>query len=157
MAYIVYPTTTRAKTPGRCRRARNFGLSTWVRGVADQVAAEGFIAMPLISSRAFAAGQAPTSCQATRRRKLIRGVSAAERNRASLPRQASQCRNRRPIRSTRVIGYCWGGQTVFMHAINGGTKGFSGGVAFYGLPYMTPATAESPWSESRLTGENQNP
>jgi carboxymethylenebutenolidase len=38
-----------------------------------------------------------------------------------------------------VIGYCWGGQTVFMHAINGGINGFSGGVAYYGLPYMNPA------------------
>ena len=38
-----------------------------------------------------------------------------------------------------VIGYCWGGGTVFMHAVNGGTSGFAGGVAFYGLPYMNGA------------------
>jgi carboxymethylenebutenolidase len=36
-----------------------------------------------------------------------------------------------------VIGYCWGGQTVFMHVTNGGTRGLSGGVAYYGLPYMS--------------------
>ena len=47
-----------------------------------------------------------------------------------------RCRCRQPRRSTRVIGYCWGGQTVLVHAINGGVPGFSGGVAFYGLPYM---------------------
>ncbi|HTE44728.1 MAG TPA: dienelactone hydrolase family protein, partial [Gemmatimonadaceae bacterium] len=33
---------------------------------------------------------------------------------------------------------------VWGHVINGGTKGFSGGVAFYGLPYMTPASPENP-------------
>jgi carboxymethylenebutenolidase len=35
-----------------------------------------------------------------------------------------------------VIGFCWGGQTVWAHAVNGGVPGFSGGVAFYGaFPY----------------------
>jgi carboxymethylenebutenolidase len=43
-----------------------------------------------------------------------------------------------------VIGYCWGGSTVWTHAINGGIKGFSGGVGFYGLPYMTPAAPGTP-------------
>src|SRR5205823_5892898 len=43
-----------------------------------------------------------------------------------------------------VIGYCWGGTTVWQHAINQGIPGFSGGVAFYGLPYMTQASAENP-------------
>jgi len=38
-----------------------------------------------------------------------------------------------------VIGYCWGGSTVWAHAVNGGTTGYSGGVAFYGLPYMNGA------------------
>ena len=44
-----------------------------------------------------------------------------------------------------VIGYCWGGQTVFAHAVNGGTTGYAGGVAFYGnFPYalgQPPATS----------------
>src|SRR5262245_25381162 len=39
MAYIVYPTTSRAKTPVVVVVHEIFGLSTWVRGVADQVAA----------------------------------------------------------------------------------------------------------------------
>jgi len=38
-----------------------------------------------------------------------------------------------------VVGYCWGGGTTFMHAVNGGTTGFAGGVAYYGLPYMNGA------------------
>ena len=39
-----------------------------------------------------------------------------------------------------VIGYCWGGGTVFMHVVNGGVSGFAGGVAYYGLPYMDGTT-----------------
>ena len=38
-----------------------------------------------------------------------------------------------------VIGYCWGGSTVWSHAIMGGAPGFVGGVAYYGLPYMNGA------------------
>jgi dienelactone hydrolase len=49
-----------------------------------------------------------------------------------------------------VVGYCWGGATVFMHAVNGGTNGFSGGVAYYGLPYMNGARADC-----GLAGEDQ--
>ena len=26
-----------------------------------------------------------------------------------------------------VIGYCWGGTTVFQHAVNGGTSGYCDG------------------------------
>ena len=52
MAFIVYPTTSRAKTPVVVVVHEIFGLSTWVRGVADQVAAEGFIAIaPDLNSR----------------------------------------------------------------------------------------------------------
>src|SRR3954465_10908326 len=45
MAWIVYPSTTNAKTPVVVVVHEIFGLSTWVRGVADQLAADGFIAV----------------------------------------------------------------------------------------------------------------
>ena len=45
MAWIVYPSTSNAKTPVVVVVHEIFGLSTWVRGVADQVAADGFIAI----------------------------------------------------------------------------------------------------------------
>jgi carboxymethylenebutenolidase len=38
-----------------------------------------------------------------------------------------------------VIGFCWGGGTVWMHAVNGGIPGYSGGVAFYGTAYGNSA------------------
>ncbi len=80
-------------------------------------------------------------------RKLIAGVNAAERNRAIVA--AANYAMMQPSAAPRyaVIGYCWGGQTTFFHAVHGGVKGFSGGVAFYGLSYTstgTPATATTP-------------
>src|SRR6185295_3992427 len=113
-----------------------YGLSTWVRGVADQVAAEGFIAIaPDLNSRVRGG---PSTDELTRdsAQKLIRGVMSGERNRGIIA--VAKYAMSQPSADARyaVIGYCWGGQTVFMHAINGGTNGFAGGVGFYGLPYM---------------------
>jgi carboxymethylenebutenolidase len=144
MAFIVYPTTTRAKTPVVVVVHEIYGLSTWIRGVADQVAAEGFIAIaPDLNSR-VRGGPSTDELSRDSASKLIRGVNAAERNRGVNAAATFAMAQASAAPKYAVIGYCWGGQTVFFHAINGGTKGFSGGVAFYGLPYMTPATPEAP-------------
>jgi carboxymethylenebutenolidase len=139
MAWIVYPSTSRAKTPVVVVVHEIFGLSTWVRGVADQVAAEGFIAIaPDLNSR-VRGGPSTEELSGDSARKLIGGVNSTERNRgiAAVARYAmSQASAEQKYA---VIGYCWGGQTVFMHATNGGINGFSGGVAYYGTPYMNPA------------------
>ena len=139
MAWIVYPSTTRAKSPVVVVVHEIFGLQTWVRGVADQVAADGFIAIaPDLISR-VRGGPSTEELSGDSARKLIQGVSAADRNKgiAAVARYAMS----QPSAAQKygVIGYCWGGSTVFMHAVNGGTSGYSGGVAFYGLPYMTGA------------------
>lgn len=136
MAWVVYPSTSRAKTPVVVVVHEIFGLQTWVRGVADQVAADGFIAIaPDLVSR-IRGGPSADEISGDSARKIIGQVSAAERNRgiAAAARYAMSLPSAAPKYG--VIGYCWGGQTVFMHAINGGVPGFSGGVAFYGLPYM---------------------
>ena len=139
MAWIVYPSTSRAKSPVVVVVHEIYGLSTWVRGVADQVAAEGFIAIaPDLNSR-VRGGPSTDELSSDSARKLISGVNSAERNRgiAAVARYAMSQAS--ADQKYAVIGYCWGGQTVFMHAINGGINGFSGGVAYYGLPYMNPA------------------
>jgi carboxymethylenebutenolidase len=139
MAWIVFPSTSRPQTPVVVVVHEIFGLSTWVRGVADQVAAEGFIAIaPDLVSR-VRGGPSTVELSADSARRLITGVDAAERNRGIIA--AASHAMSRPSAAPRyaVIGYCWGGQTVFMHATNGGTRGFAGGVAYYGLPYMDGA------------------
>jgi carboxymethylenebutenolidase len=139
MAWIVYPSTTRAKSPVVVVVHEIFGLQTWVRGVADQVAADGFIAIaPDLISR-VRGGPSTEELSGDSARKLIQGVSSAERNKgiAAAARYAMSQPSAAPKYG--VIGYCWGGATVFMHAVNGGVNGYSGGVAFYGLPYMNGA------------------
>jgi carboxymethylenebutenolidase len=139
MAWVVYP-SSRAKAPVVVVVHEIFGLSTWVRGVADQVAADGFIAIaPDFLSR-VRGGPSTVELSADTARRLINGVDAAERNR--IISAAASYAMTQPSAEQRyaVIGYCWGGSTTFMHAVNGGVKGFSGGVAFYGTPYSNPGT-----------------
>ena len=139
MAWIVYPSTSNARTPVVVVVHEIFGLSTWVRGVADQVAADGFIAIaPDLVSR-VRGGPSTTELSGDSARKLIAGVSTAERNRGIIA--SARYAMSQPSAAPRyaVIGYCWGGSTVWAHAVNGGTTGYSGGVAYYGLPYMDGA------------------
>jgi carboxymethylenebutenolidase len=137
MAWVVYPSTSNAHTPVVVVVHEIFGLQTWVRGVADQVAADGFIAIaPDLLSR-VRGGPSTVELTGDSARKLISGVGIPERNRGitavanyamALPSAAAKYA---------VIGYCWGGETTWGAGINNG-KGYSGGVAFYGaFPYMT--------------------
>ena len=139
MAWIVYPSTTNAKTPVVVVVHEIFGLSTWIRGVADQVAADGFIAIaPDLVSRARG-GPSTQELSGDSARKLIVNVNTTERNKGIIA--AARYAMSQPAAAPRyaVIGYCWGGSTVWGHAVNGGTTGYVGGVAFYGSPYMNGA------------------
>ncbi len=146
MAWIVYPKTS-AKAPVVVVVHEIFGLSTWVRGVADQVAADGFIAIaPDFLSR-VRGGPTSVELSGDSARKIIGGVTTADQ--AAVIDAAANYAMTRPAALQRyaVIGYCWGGSATWSHAINQGVMGFSGGVAFYGTPYTsrgTPATATTP-------------
>jgi carboxymethylenebutenolidase len=133
---MVYP-STRTKAPVVVVVHEIFGLTTWVRGVADQVAADGFIAIaPDFLSR-VRGGPTTVELATDSATRIIGGVNAAERNR--IISAAASYAMMQPAAEQRyaVIGYCWGGSTTFMHIVNGGVKGFSGGIAFYGAPYST--------------------
>jgi carboxymethylenebutenolidase len=138
MAWVVYPVTSNAKTPVVVVVHEIYGLTTWIRGVADQVAADGFIAIaPDLNSR-VRGGHSTTELTRDSASKLIRGVNTTERNKgiAATATYAMSLASAAPRYA--VIGYCWGGQTVFAHAVYGGIAGYAGGVAFYGnWPYMT--------------------
>lgn len=156
MAWVVYPASAR-KAPVVVVVHEIFGLSTWVRGVADQAAADGFIAIaPDFLSRVRGG---PTSIELTgdSARRLIGGVNSTERNR--IITAAANWAMTQPAATQKyaVIGYCWGGSTTFMHAVNGGVSGFSGGVAFYGLPYTSggrAATATEPAVPATLVADS---
>lgn len=139
MAWIVYPSNARGKAPVVVIVHDINGLSAWARGVADQAAAEGFIALtPDFTSRVRGA---PSSVELPRdsANKLIAMVASGERNRIISAVASYAMSLPTAERRYGVIGYCWGGGTVFMHVVNGGVSGFAGGVAYYGLPYMNGA------------------
>jgi carboxymethylenebutenolidase len=136
MAFIVYPSTSSAKTPVVVVVHEIFGLSTWVRGVADQLASQGYIAIaPDLVSR-VRGGPSADELSGDSARKIINGVNSVERNKGISAAAHYAMSQPSADQKYAVIGYCWGGQTVFLHAINGGIPGFSGGVAYYGLPPM---------------------
>ena len=132
MAWIVYPSAT-TRAPVVVVVHEIYGLQTWVRGVADQVAADGFIAIaPDFLSR-VRGGPSNVELQRDTASRLIRESRYA------------------------VIGYCWGGGTTFTHAVHGGVKGFSAGVAFYGISYITggrPATDSTPAVQASVNADS---
>lgn len=127
--WVVYP-ERRTNAPVVIVVHEIFGLSTWIRGVADQLAADGFIAvapdfltgytgafhpdsLPVDSARAFIrrldADQIQTRIDATARWAMALP--------AAVPRYG-------------IVGFCWGGSVVFNHAVHSPTLG--AGVAYYG-------------------------
>jgi carboxymethylenebutenolidase len=156
MAWVVYP-STRQKAGVVVVVHEIFGLSTWVRGVADQVAADGFIAIaPDFLSR-VRGGPSSVELTGDSARRLIQGVNSAERNQFIIAAANWAMMQPAATQKYAVIGYCWGGSTTFMHATHGGVSGFSGGVAFYGMPYTSggrPATATEPAVPATLAADS---
>lgn len=138
MAWVVYPASTK-KAPVVVVIHEIFGLSTWVRGVADQLAADGFIAVaPDLLSRVRGAPSA-TELPADSARKLISGVQSSEINAGVLAAAAYGMSLPAAERKYGVIGYCWGGNASFGYAVSGGT-GLRGTVVYYGM---------APWDKNR--------
>jgi carboxymethylenebutenolidase len=134
-AFVVYPAKSSAKTPVVIVVHENTCLINWNRGVADQVAAEGFIAVAPDLCSKVRGGAINAEVPQPERAAIIRQVTPEMRNTqiAAVAKWAMSL----PDADQRyaVIGYCWGGGTVFIHAVNGGIAGYSGGVAFYGMSY----------------------
>lgn len=140
MAWVSYP-ANRPKAPVVIAVHDINGLGVWARGVADQLAAEGFIGVaPDFVSRLRGA---PSTMELTpdSARKLTSPLSSTERNTVISRVAAHVMAMPAAERKYGVIGFCWGGTTVFMHAVNGGVPGYGGGVGFYGLPYMSGPVA----------------
>jgi carboxymethylenebutenolidase len=135
MAYVVYPITSREHSPVVVVVHEIFGLTTWVRAVADQVAADGFIAIaPDLNSR-VRGGPSTVELSRDSSVRIIRGVPTADRNAGVTAAARYAMALPSAERRYAVIGFCWGGSTTWGYAINGGIPGYSGAVAFYGTPY----------------------
>src|ERR1041384_1535828 len=145
MAWIVYPQNLSSgqKAPVVVVVNEIFGLSSWVRSVADQFAARGFIAIaPDLASRVRGgASNVELSDSAARALFSNPGIPMGDRNHGVVSVGRSAMSRPNAIQKYGVVGFCWGGQTTWGHAIHGGAPGFPGGVPYYcALPYGTPGT-----------------
>lgn len=129
-AWVVYP-QRRDKAPVVVVLHEIFGLSTWVRGVADQLAADGYIAVApdLLSGKyTLAAGDTIAQAQATA---LIRTLVAGDVQR-DIARSAEYGMGLASAQQRfGVVGFCWGGATSFNVAVTAHPR-LRGAVVYYG-------------------------
>jgi carboxymethylenebutenolidase len=142
-AWVVYPERS-TKAPVIVVVHEIFGLSTWVRSVADQLAADGFIAIApdLLTMKNLPDGPdsvlAPLATAAIRTldpARVQRQLDAVAQYGMSLP--AAE-------RKYGIVGFCWGGGVSFAHAVHSPSLGAS--VVYYGVSPPTPdlATIHAP-------------
>ena len=129
-AWVVYP-ERKTKAPVVIVIHEIFGLSTWVRAVADQLAADGFIAIApdLLTMKPRAAGSDTlTQQEATAAIRTLdptwvqQQIDNTAKYAMALP--AAQPRYG-------IVGYCWGGGISFAHATHSPSLGAS--VVYYGV------------------------
>jgi carboxymethylenebutenolidase len=115
-----------------------YGLTDWIRAVADQLAAEGFIAIaPDMLSGKGPGGKGTSSVSRDDARRLIRDLSwdeivrrldATSEYATSLPAARDEFG---------VVGFCWGGGTSFRYATE--QPDLDAAVVYYGVSPETAA------------------
>jgi len=127
-AWIVYPERA-TKAPVVIVIHEIYGLTDWIRGVTDQLAGAGFIAIaPDLLTGMGPTGQTPQDPQ--KAVKLVRSlrIEDAARRLTAVARYGKSM----PASNGKFgsIGFCWGGQTSFAYAGNELELGAS--VVYYG-------------------------
>ncbi|NLG63430.1 MAG: dienelactone hydrolase family protein [Candidatus Cloacimonetes bacterium] len=128
--FVVYPETSQP-APVVLVAHEIYGLTSWVRGVADQLAADGFIAIApdLLTMKDVPVGEdgEPDRQQATQQIRSLdvadvhRQLSAVAEWGMALPAATD---------SYGIVGYCWGGSTSFRHAVE--SDDVDAAVVYYG-------------------------
>lgn len=115
-----------------------FGLSTWMRGVADQLAADGFIAIApdLLTAKAAPAPGADTLTQAAATA-AVRTLDPADIQRQLAAVGAYGMSLPAAEKRYGTIGFCWGGGASFAHAVANPT-GLGAVVVYYGTSPALP-------------------
>src|SRR3954465_4410288 len=136
-SFVVYP-ERRDKAPVVIVIHEIFGLSDWIRGVADQLAKDGFIAIApdLLSGRGPNKGGS---------QELGAQGSTAEIGKVTPDDAARMLDDVRAYAAkipsangkTAAIGFCWGGGTTFTYAIR--QPALNAAVSYYGPMSADPA------------------
>ena len=131
-AWLVYP-ERRTNAPVVVVIHEIFGLTPWIRSVADQLAADGFIAIApdLLTGRVPTnVTNLPDSATEAAARAAIQGLNrdVVQQQLGAVARYAMALPA--ATRKYGVVGFCWGGSTSFAHAVAAPTLGAS--VVYYG-------------------------
>ena len=133
-AWVVYPQVS-TKAPVVVVVHEIFGLSTWIRGVADQFAADGFIAIapdlltgkiaPNLDDSTLRA-QGPAVIATLDPADVQRKLDAVAQYAMALPAAEKKYG---------IVGFCWGGGVSFAHDAHAGASSELGAsVVYYGVP-----------------------
>jgi len=120
-----------------------FGLSDWIRGVADQLAADGYIAIApdLLTGKgpngggteAFASrDDVVAGVRGLTPDEVVTKLNAVREYAMKLPAANGK---------TATVGYCWGGSTSFMYATK--QSGLNAAIVYYGSSPADAATLAS--------------
>ena len=144
-AWVVYPERA-SKAPVVVVVHEIFGLSTWVRGVADQLAADGFIAIaPDLLTGRVAPMPGTDTVAASAATAAIRSLASTDVQRQIAA--VGQYGMSRPAATNRygVVGFCWGGAASFASAV-ASPSGQGAAVVYYGSapPPATLSTVRIP-------------
>jgi carboxymethylenebutenolidase len=136
-AWVVYP-ERKDNAPVVVVIHEIFGLSSWVRGVADQLAADGFIAIAPDLLSIERGGATTDSMAFADARAMIGRVTPDKMN--AMVAAVAQYGMALPAasKSYGIVGYCWGGSASFNHAVFG-APGAKASVVYYG---SSPAAEE---------------
>lgn len=114
-----------------------FGLTDWIRGVADQLAEDGFIAVApdLLSGKGPNGGG--TSELGENATKVIRALTPEEVTAALNAVREYAIKLPATNGKSATVGFCWGGSTSFAYAAS--QPGLNAAVVYYGGSPQDPA------------------
>jgi carboxymethylenebutenolidase len=132
MSWVVYPERS-TKAPVVIVLHENTGLTTWARAVADQMAAEGFIAIAPDMLTPARKGNLTSEWSRDSAGPAIRELTpemvntrldAVAKYGMSLPAA---------LPKYGIVGFCWGGARSFLHAVHA-PAALGASVVYYGSP-----------------------
>jgi carboxymethylenebutenolidase len=136
-SYVVYPAKPE-KAPVVIVIHEIFGLTDWIRGVANQLAEDGYIAVApdFLSGMGPGGGGTAEIGGDDAARKVIAGLTPAEAQNRIGAVHAFAMKMPSANGRTATIGYCWGGARSFESAVN--QPELDAAIVFYGT---SPANA----------------
>jgi carboxymethylenebutenolidase len=134
-AWVVYPERS-SNAPVVIVVHEIYGLTPWIRSVADQLAAEGFIAIAPDYLTGKGVPDSPDGPPREAAVAAVRSLSQAEVQ--SRTDAVARYGMARPAAAQKygIVGYCWGGSVSFQHAVH--SPALDAAVVYYG---SSPAVA----------------